>query len=224
MSNKFIEHIVLKYLVVPKAPVVDQEKIHIACIGDSITFGAGVNGVKEKTWEYKLNQMLGEGYQVLNYGISARTLQDEADYPYTAEKFYKKSHDVLADIYIIMLGTNDAKTYNWDKDRYTKELNTFVRSYIELPNKPKVILMTPPKCYVAPEIGKVNFDIDADVVDGQIHDIVQATANELSLDVIDLNEFTACHEEWFCDGVHPNEAGNAAIAEFIRKNLKIELV
>lgn len=36
MFGKFV----LKYLVVPKAPKVEKDKIRIACIGDSITYGA----------------------------------------------------------------------------------------------------------------------------------------------------------------------------------------
>ncbi|MEE3408965.1 MAG: SGNH/GDSL hydrolase family protein, partial [Erysipelotrichaceae bacterium] len=92
--QKKIEHFILKYLAVPKTPKYLEGKRHIACIGDSITFGAGVNGKKEETWEHFLNHRLGDDFQVLNYGISGRTLQDEGDYPYKADKFYaiSKSH------------------------------------------------------------------------------------------------------------------------------------
>lgn len=90
MFGKFV----LKYLVVPKAPKVEKDKIRIACIGDSITYGAGVTGknYKRSTWEYFLQQKLGDDYQVLNYGISGRTLQNEGDYPYRKEKFYRITH------------------------------------------------------------------------------------------------------------------------------------
>ena len=53
--NDILSHFVLKYLVVPKSPKILPDKTHIACIGDSITYGAGVKGRPEQTWEYYLN-------------------------------------------------------------------------------------------------------------------------------------------------------------------------
>lgn len=68
----------MKYFV-PRPPKVEKDKIRVACIGDSITFGAGVQGkdYAHSTWEYFQQQKLGEDYQVLNYGISGRTMQNE---------------------------------------------------------------------------------------------------------------------------------------------------
>ena len=40
--SDILSHFVLKYLVVPKSPKILPDKTHIACIGDSITYGAGV--------------------------------------------------------------------------------------------------------------------------------------------------------------------------------------
>ncbi len=210
-----ISDLFLKYLAVPPAPRVLPDKIHIACIGDSITFGAGVQGRKKMTWEYCLNEILGEEYQVLNYGISGRTLQKDGDRPYTIEKFYKISHQCRAENYLIMLGTNDAKPYNWNKERYERELDLFVRSYAGLPNGPKVILMTPPQCFPEEKTGIVAFDINADTIDNDITEIIKKKGNDMNLQVIDLHKFTQGHPEWFTDGVHPNYEGNKKIAAYI---------
>ncbi|MBR1841975.1 MAG: hypothetical protein IJ788_01725 [Oscillospiraceae bacterium] len=210
-----IDHFVLKYLAVPPAPRIKSGAKHIACIGDSITFGAGVGGVKRKTWEHFLNERLGAGWQVLNYGISGRTLRDEGDYPYRAEKLYGVSKACGAEIYLIMLGTNDSKPYNWQREGYERSLRAFAGEYRALPNAPRVILMTPPSCFPDKKIGLIPFDISAEVIDRDIVPIVKSVASELGLQVIDLNAFTAGRAEWFADGVHPNEVGNRAIAEFI---------
>ena len=210
-----ISHLVLKYLVVPKSPKVLEGRIHIACIGDSITFGAGVNGKTEETWEYHLNQILGEAYQVINYGISGRTLQDEGDYPYRADKFYRESLNCGAEMYLIMLGSNDAKPYNWNAERYERELDAFCGEYVELEHHPRVILMTPPQCYADPKTGKVGFDIDAETIDLVITEMIRKEAEKRKLQVIDLHELTQNHEDWFVDGVHPNALGNRMIAEHI---------
>ena len=209
-------HLILKYLAVPKAPKVIEGKKHIVCIGDSITYGAGVRGKRQETWEYFLEKMLKEEYQVLNYGISGRTLQKEGDYPYTDEKFYTISKELPADICLIMLGTNDAKPYNFDAGRYEKELDTFICSY----DKAKqVILMTPPSVFIDPKIGKVGFDIEMANIDGPIYETVKKTAERKGLKLIDLHEYTCEKEDWFVDGVHPNRMGNYKIAEYIYRTL-----
>lgn len=218
-----IGHLVLKYLAVPSSPKVLPGKKHIACIGDSITFGAGVNGTKAQTWEYFLNEILGDEAQVINYGISGRTLQDEGDYPYKADKFYKESKACLADVYLIMLGTNDSKPYSWKSERYEKELRAFVKEYQALDHQPKVILTTPPTCFRDPKTGVVAFDILEETIEGEICPIIRSLCEELHLEMIDLHEFTQGHAEWFTDGVHPNEEGNRRIAEKVAKHGIIQL-
>lgn len=214
-----LSNFVLKYLVIPRTPKLIPGKKRIACIGDSITFGAGVAGRKSKTWEFYLNGLLGEKYQVINYGISGRTLLDEGDFPYKTEKFYGISRECGAETFLIMLGTNDSKPYNWNRERYERELADLAKEYSELENSPRVILMTPPQCYADPKIGKVAFDISAEIIDEQIVPIVKKTAADSGLQVIDLHELTQHHEDWFSDGVHPNELGNLKIAMYIAQEL-----
>lgn len=217
--QNLISHFMMKYLAVPKLPSVTEGKKTVACIGDSITFGAGVRGKRELTWEYHLENLLGSGYQVLNYGISGRTLLSTGDYPYTAEKQYAHSRKIMADVYLIMLGTNDSKPYNWNEAQFRKELSAFVKRYVNLENKPRVILMTPPSCYPDLKSGVVAFDINSGIIKNEICSIVNEIAGKYKLQVIDLHSFTGNHDGWFADGVHPNEEGNRQIADFVYREL-----
>ncbi len=218
--GRLIGRFFMKYMAGNRNPKVLPDRKHIACIGDSITFGAGVMGKESLTWEHFLNEIIGDEYQVINYGVSGRTLQDEGDMPYTADRIFKRSLDCRADVYLIMLGTNDAKSYNWNRDRYERELEAFVRRYVDLENKPRVILMVPPRCFPDSKSGVVLFEIVPDNIDSQITEIVTRTAEKLGLQVIDLYGHTSGHPEWFADGVHPNAEGNRAIAEYIAENIK----
>ncbi len=209
----------LKYLVVPKTPAYEEGKIHIACLGDSITFGAGVNGKKEETWEYFLNRSLGEDYQVLNYGISGRTLQRESDYPYTADKFYGISKQNRIETYLILLGTNDAKPYNFDEERYARQLHEFVKEYKELPSRPEVILMTVPQVFKNEE-GIVAFDIDEGNIE-KVQKMIKKEAADSRIRCIDLYALTKGKSDWFIDGVHPNKKGNEEIAGHIAHELGV---
>ena len=204
-----------------KPPIIIPDKKYIACIGDSITQCYGViENHDTNTWEYFLNQLLGDEYQVLNYGLIGRTLQDEGDVPYRKELFFKITHEIKADIYIIMLGTNDSKLSNWNEERFRKQYPEFVDSYLNLSNKPDVILMLPPMCFKDKHTGIYNFEVNPEIINGPIIDIIKETALSRKLKIIDLNTLTVDKEEWFVDGVHPNSYGNKMIGEYIAENVK----
>ena len=54
----------------------------IACIGDSITYGYGVSNPAEEAWPALLGDKLGDGWNVVNLGVSGTTLLDEGAFPY----------------------------------------------------------------------------------------------------------------------------------------------
>ena len=122
-------------------------------------------------------------------------------------------------MYLIMLGTNDAKPYNWNRERYERELDVFVRRYTGLEQKPRVILMTPPTCFPDPKTGAVGYDIDGKTIDLYTADIVRREGAALGIEVIDLHAYTDGHPEWFADGVHPNFEGNRQIGTYIAERL-----
>lgn len=213
-------HLYYRKMFYPTAPKIEIDKKHIACVGDSITFGMGVVSSKtNETWEYYLEKMLGSNYQVLNYGLSGRTLQDEGDMPYRKESFWSISREVRANIYLIMLGTNDSKPKNWNPEHFLLNLKSFVSDYIELGNQSQVCLLVPPASFKKKN-GEVAGHIQPDVIEKQIRPLVMQFAKEQGIPCIDLYSFTATYPEWFTDGVHPNATGNKEIAGVIGMRLK----
>jgi acyl-CoA thioesterase I len=185
--------------------------VKIACIGDSITQGAGLANAAVESYPAKLQRLLGTNYVVRNYGVSGRTLLKEGDYPYWKESVYKTSHDWLPDIVIIQLGTNDSKPYNWKYGtNYVSEYEEMVASYAHLTNSPQVIACTP-----CPVYNKGAFDISPGVVATNIAPAVRDMASRLGLKLIDLHTRLAGHSEWFPDTVHPNSKGMTAMAAVV---------
>lgn len=93
-----------------------SQPIRIACIGDSITYGSGIEDRDKDGYPAVLQRMLGSGYDVRNYGISARVMTRNGDYPFMDEQAYADARAFLPDIVTIMLGTNDSKPHNWTWD------------------------------------------------------------------------------------------------------------
>lgn len=187
----------------------------IVCVGDSITYGQGVIGSR-KTDSYPAVLAELTGHTVVNYGLSSRTLLSTGNFPYTSEKFFSASHEEQADVYIIMLGSNDSKPQYWSKEMFAEEYREFIRSYSQMPGEPKVYVMIPPRVYLEQDGG----NCDDATIGGELTEAVNRVAFELGVEVIDLYTLTTDHPEWFPDGLHPNAVGNRAIAEEIAKHLK----
>lgn len=197
-----------------------KNKIRIACIGDSITFGAGVQRTRWRdAWPFILNRLLGCNYQVMNFGHSGATLQDEGDLPYRPLGYLEKIQEARPAYILLMLGTNDSKPYNWNEARYRAEYDQLVKELISYPGKPQVILLAPPKAFPQEATGQVAFDINNELISNAIHTAVLSVAAAYSLPVIDLYALTQTHPEYFMDGVHPNRLGNVEIAKAVACNL-----
>ena len=209
----------------PTAPVPREGVRKIACIGDSITWGFGVlvpDMRTDLTYPALLERLLGDGYQVLNYGMSGRTLLAEGDAPYASEAFTALSLASGAEAFLILLGTNDSKLRNWHGSLFQQELEAFVRAYRDLPQRPRILLATPPKAFPLKETGLEMYGIRDEIIRNEIVPMVRETAEKLNVTLVDLYVCTESHPEWFPDGIHPNAEGNQALAEIFASCLRAD--
>ena len=197
----------------PLPPKVADGGILVACVGDSITFGSGVEDREQDAYPARLRALLGEGYQVLNCGVSGRTALSSGDRPYVNTRRYRHSMEMPPDIVLIMLGTNDSKPYNWNAIAYEADLARLAEGYMALPNGPQVWLLQPPACF------ENDFMIAPDVVRDEVCPLVRLVAERTGAGVIDIHTATAARPEFFPDGVHPDEAGYGVIAQTIYEAL-----
>ena len=61
---------------------VDRDRFQIACVGDSITAGAGVEETGELPYPDVLQELAGEKVQVHNFGVKGRSLLSTSKWPY----------------------------------------------------------------------------------------------------------------------------------------------
>src|SRR3954451_2825248 len=80
-------------------------KIKVACVGDSITYGSGLKDRAKESYPVVLQGLLGDKYEVRNFGVSGATLLKKGDKPYDKEKAYPQALDFRPDIVVIKLGT-----------------------------------------------------------------------------------------------------------------------
>lgn len=126
-----------------------QKPIKVACVGNSITYGAGIQNRELNSYPAQLNMFLGEEYEVKNFGVSATTLLGQGDNPYSSTEVYRQSLEYRPDIVFIKLGTNDSKPQNRiHMDAFKQDYLRLIRSYQKLSSHPRVILLTPVRCFI----------------------------------------------------------------------------
>lgn len=221
LSDYLLRFAVLLAVILLVLRLTCPSQTRIACVGDSITYGATIRDKSHDSYPAQLGTMLGRKYSVKNFGASGYTLQESCDRPYTSHKRYKKSLDFKPDVVLIMLGTNDTKPYNWiSTEAFQDDYRQLILSYQELPSRPDVILMTPASVFPENFNPAKPYKIRAGVA-GEAAKAVRELAKELGLPFIDNHEVTASHPEFFLqDGVHPNELGAKAIARTVYEALK----
>lgn len=185
----------------------------VACVGNSITYGAGIPNRELNSYPSQLAAYLGSDYEVRNFGVSATTLLSKGDYPYVTTDAYKQSLSFGPDIVIIKLGTNDSKPQNRTHlDEYKKDYKALIDSYRNLASKPRVILLTPVRCFL-----EGNSSISDSVISAAIVPAVKELAYEEGLEVINL--YNMFGDQWqsyiMPDRLHPSSIGAGQMASKI---------
>lgn len=116
------------------------EKIKVACIGNSVTYGYLLPDREVNAYPFQLQKMLGNDYEVGNFGKSGATLLNKGHRPYTQQQEFKDAMAFAGDIAIIHLGLNDTDPRNWPN--YSED---FEKDYYALIDSVK---KANPKCKV----------------------------------------------------------------------------
>ncbi len=198
-----------------------DERIKISCVGDSLTYGSGVLKTRDTdAYPAQLQIKMGTDHLVSNFGLRNATASASGDLPYVESEEYQQSLKSKPDIVVLMLGTNDTKTYNWNASDYEAGLKELVESYQQLDTKPTVYLMRSPYCYSLDGSDVAEYDIQPAVVADELGGIVDKVAAETGVEEIDLYGITEGQDELYTDGIHFNAKGYELIADEVYSNLK----
>lgn len=213
------------------------DAIRVACIGNSITEGFGIDMCGAYGYPAELQKILGKDYWVKNFGVSSRTMLNKGDYPYMNELAWQDAQAFKADVVIIKLGTNDSKPENWQYGaEFRQNLEQMIltlrpdlaqpvgkkakkvkkaKNAVPQPVKPKIYLCTPIPAF------KPTWNISDAVITNEIIPIQQEVAKKYGLEVIDLHTLYANDgDKMLDDGIHPDGKGAHRLAEIIANELK----
>ena len=193
-----------------------SDAVRVACIGNSITDGHGIDMRSAYGYPALLQKRLGDNYWVKNFGVSARTMLNKGDYPYMNEVAWKDALAFKPDVVVIKLGTNDSKGHNWQYGvEFRQDLEQMITALKAASVKPQIYLCTPIKAE------KTTWDINDSIIVNQIIPIQQQVAKKYGLKVIDLHSlFEGGEALMLTDGIHPSGKGAERLAEIISEKIK----
>ncbi|ATA84882.1 GDSL-type esterase/lipase family protein [Capnocytophaga sputigena] len=190
-----------------------QKTIKVACVGNSITYGYGIENREQNSYPSVLQRLLGKGYKVGNFGHSGATLLSKGHRPYIQQEEYQKALAFAGDIVVIHLGINDTDPRNWPNHR-----NDFVKDYLTLisslkkanPKARIVIARMSPLSHRHHRFESGTRDWHA-----EIQQAIALVAQQTNAQLIDFHEPLYHFPQMLPDAVHPNAQGAAILAQVV---------
>lgn len=199
----------------------------IACVGNSITYGYGIESWPDQTsYPYHLQTFLrAEGGSaasdtVGNFGVSGLTVRKNDNASYWNGYKFTPAIEFAADTVIIELGTNDSKNYTtWNSAEQTAQYDAEIQADFEsmidtfqVKSKPRIFIC------LAPYANNSSWGMyDTAIVNHVIPAVLKAGL-EKGVNVIDLHSNFSYLENpsWYLeDTVHPSVEGAKELAKII---------
>ena len=191
-----------------------EDAVRVACIGNSITDGYGIDMSDARGWPALLQQKLGDGFWVKNCGIGARCMVQKGDLPYMNEMNWRDALAFQPNIAIIKLGTNDSKPYNrqFGAD-FGKDMQQMIDSLKALPTRPKIYLCSPIPVF------KPTWDMSDSVIVNCEVPTIKKLCKKNKCTYLDLHTLYTYGDLMLDDGIHPNDKGAVKLAEIVYENV-----
>lgn len=189
------------------------ERIRVACVGNSVTYGYGVENREVNCYPARLQALLGEGYEVANFGHSGTTLLRHGHRPYVNVPEYEAALGFKPDRVVIHLGLNDTDPRNWPN--YGDE---FVADYLSLID---AFRQANPSCRIWICRMTPIFHDHPRFLSGtrdwfwQEQEAIETVAQIAGLPVIDLHGALYDRPDLFPDALHPDAEGDGILARTV---------
>jgi len=190
-----------------------QKTIKVACVGNSITYGYGIENREQNSYPSVLQRLLGKGYKVGNFGHSGATLLSKGHRPYIQQEEYRKALAFAGDIVVIHLGINDTDPRNWPNHRndFVKDYLTLISSFKKANPKARIVIarMSP--------LSHRHHRFESGTRDwhAEIQQAIVLVAQQTNAQLIDFHEPLYHFPQMLPDAVHPNAQGAAILAQVV---------
>lgn len=218
MKTTLVRLLILLLLFTPICIRAQSGSLRVACLGNSITYGASIPNREQNSYPAQLQAYLGDAYKVKNFGVSGTTLLFKGDHPYIGRQEFADAKAFLPQIVLIKLGTNDTKPQNWKhKEEFLKNYQNLIDSIKAWQSHPRIILLTPVQCFLTEEN-----TISPRLISDSVRPMIEELAWKNKLEIINLHNLF--DKQWdaslFPDRLHPSSIGAGIMAQKIGNYLQ----
>ena len=188
-------------------------KIKVACIGNSVTYGYGLKDPSTQSYPVQLQKMLGEKYDVENFGHSGATLLRKGHNPYYKTKEFAEALKLIPDIAIIHLGLNDTDPRDWNNysNDFRGDYSWLIDTFRKVNPQVKVYL-----CLMTPIFNDhPRFRSGTRDWYWKVQNLIPEIAKVNRTGLIDLHTPFYFHPNLFPDALHPNKQGAMILAKTV---------
>jgi len=198
--------------------VVMAQKVKVACVGNSVTYGYKIDNPDVNSYPAQLQQLLGDTFEVANFGKSGATLLRKGHRPYMEQHEFREVVKFQPDILIVSLGLNDTDPRNWPNYR-----DEFVADYMALIDSIKKSDGTQPELW----IGRMTpiFHWHPRFKSGtrdwfwQIQEAIEQVAVNYKANIIDWHSPLHVRPDLFPDALHPTKEGASIMAQLAYQHI-----
>lgn len=192
------------------------QRVKVACVGNSVTYGYGLPDRDSTAYPVQLQRMLGDGYEVGNFGKSGATLLRHGHRPYTEQEEYRKALDFGAEIVVVHLGLNDTDPRNWPnyRDEFEQDYRQLIDSLQAAAPGGKLKKLV--VCLMTPIFhGHHRFESGTRDWHAEIQQAIRRVAMCYDVEPLDLYTPLHCRPDLFPDNLHPNAEGARILAQTV---------
>jgi len=189
-------------------------QVKVACIGDSVTYGYGLGDDRDsQSYPAQLQSLMGQGFDVRNFGHNGATLLRHGHRPYNTLPEYTAALEYAPDIAVIHLGLNDTDPRNWPNfsDEFIPDYRALIDDLRRVNPSVKIWI-----CRLSPIFhGHPRFLSGTRDWHARIQEIIPVIAETAGTGLIDLHTPLFVRPDLFADNLHPSAEGYGIIAKTV---------
>ena len=191
----------------------NKPTIRVACVGNSITYGTGIEDREHFSYPVQLQKMLGDKYVVGNFGKPGATLLRHGHRPYFEQNEFKEAMRFKGDIVVIHLGINDTDPRNWPnyRDEFVTDYLALIDSLRSVNHNARFIIarMTP----IAHRHPR--FISGTKLWHTEIQQAIETVAKVSGAELVDFHAPLYPYPNLLPDAIHPNAEGAGILARTV---------
>jgi len=194
---------------------IQTTRIRVACIGDSITYGSGIDDRERESYPARLQQLLGDKYDVQNFGRPGADVLAINTGPYAKTKLHREALAFNPDIVISNLGINDVHLIAEHSQEFADDYIALLKQYASLQSDPVIHLWSELPPIMPGQKYHKKYLAVKELYCSQLGQVAEVT----KAGRIDMHSPLAEHPEWFPDNLHPNATGAAVVARTVASEI-----